>query len=145
MYKEHKRIIVFSFIALFCISCYFKLDYRQISSDGITIVSIALAVYIASFSSLTTSNLARVMENKSDRRIPGKSELGVLQNYLQDAIILGLGCIVISCTCKLLNEEFIGKRAYLILSSFGIASLGANLMFVWLMFKFMLNRQLRDR
>ena len=145
MYKKHKLIIIFGFISLFFISCYFELDYSKISSEGITIVSIALAVYIASFSSLTTSTLAKIMENKSDRRIPGKSELGVLEAYLQNAIALGLGCITMSCICKLLDKEFLGEIGYKVLSSVGIALLGVNIIFIWLLFKFMLNRQLRDR
>lgn len=78
MYKKHRVMLMLVMLFLGAISYLFSVDYAVIASDGITVVSIILAIYMTSFSSLVSSELAKKMQRKEDSELAGKSQLGVL-------------------------------------------------------------------
>ena len=90
MYGLHKTILVLVTLLCWGISFIFKVDYSIIASEGITIISIILAIYMTSFSSLVSSKLADKMSKTQDKQLRGKSELGVLKGYLNVAVSLEL-------------------------------------------------------
>lgn len=149
MYKKHKVILTLIMICCGILSYTFKMDYSIIASEGITVVSIVLAIYMTSFSGLVSSDLAKKMQRKEDNILYGKSQLGVLKGYLNHAVAIGIVNIVISCVSLLLKEkmtECVNKNiVYYIVSSIGIGTLAANLFLMFLLFRFMVNRQLWNR
>ena len=46
MYKKHLMLAAFIFVVVFAFSFKFQVDYKKISEDATTLVSIAIAVYI---------------------------------------------------------------------------------------------------
>ena len=150
MYRIHKFFIGSIFLLTFLGIYYFDLNYKTIASDGITVVSIVLAIYMTSFSSLISSDLAEKMKNRHDKKIPRKSQLGVLRSYLNTAVAFGISNIVLSCLCLLLEryQKKTGKAfdiAYKFLSSAGGATLAVNLFLMFLLYKFMVNRQMWNK
>lgn len=143
MYKKHRTVIVMLFILISVVGYLCGIKYELIASEVITIISIALAVYIASFSQLASSQLAKEMKVTSDKIIPGKSQLGVIAQYLKAALVFGLLSIVIRCTClmKVIPENLIVTD---VLSAIALGILSVNFVFIWLLFEFMINRQLRE-
>lgn len=144
MYKEHKALMLVVLTTVFIASYVLKINYNLIATETITIISIALAVYMASFSQLAASKLAEEMKKTPDKKIFGKSELGVLESYLKKAIIFGLISIVISCMYLLDINVDVSKYEN-IFSSIALSILSVNFIFIWLLFNFMVNRQLREK
>lgn len=136
-------------IILFIVSCIslvsswlWKFDYADIASDSMTIISIALAVYMTIFSSLMSSELADKMKKTKDNYFKEKTEMGVLQTYLKNAIYVGCINILLSCGVLIIESKKINQYIYLFISSIGITTLVCNIYFMYLMYKFMINRQL---
>ena len=148
MYKKHKIVLGIIVICCGILSYVFKVEYSVIASDGITVVSIVLAIYMTSFSGLVSSDLAKKMQRKEDKIINGKSQLGVLKGYLNAAVGIGI-IIVVSCISLILKDkmiEIVNKNTvYYIVSAIGISTLAANLFLMFLLFRFMVNRQLWDK
>ncbi|SEF90988.1 hypothetical protein [Lachnospira multipara] len=105
MYKKHSVILTLIMLILGVISYYFSVDYANIASDGITIVSIILAIYMISFSGLGSSDLAKKMQRKEDSELTGKSQLGVLRSYLNYAVSIGTLNIITSCVAMILASK----------------------------------------
>ena len=82
-------------------------------------------------------------------RSNGKSQLGVLKGYLNAAVGIGIINIVVSCISLILKDkmiEIVNKNTvYYIVSAIGISTLAANLFLMFLLFRFMVNRQLWDK
>ena len=131
MYKKHKIVLGIIVICCGILSYVFKVEYSVIASDGITVVSIVLAIYMTSFSGLVSSDLAKKMQRKEDKIINGKSQLGVLKGYLNAAVGIGIINIVVSCISLILKDkmiEIVNKNTvYYIVSAIGISTLAANL------------------
>ena len=104
---------------------------------------------MTSFSGLVSSDLAKKMQRKEDKIINGKSQLGVLKGYLNAAVGKGIINIVVSCISLILKDkmiEIVNKNTvYYIVSAIGISTLAANLFLMFLLFLFMVNRQLLDK
>lgn len=149
MHKKHKIVLGIIVICCGILSYVFKVEYSVIASDGITVVSIVLAIYMTSFSGLVSSDLAKKMQRKEDKIINGKSQLGVLKGYLNAAVGIGIINIVVSCISLILKDkmiEIVNKNTvYYIVSAIGISTLAANLFLMFLLFRFMVNRQLWDK
>lgn len=149
MYKKHKIMLGIIVICCGILSYTFKVEYAIIASDGITVVSIVLAIYMTSFSGLVSSDLAKKMQRKEDKILNGKSQLGVLKGYLNAAVGIGIINIVVSCISLILKDKMIEtvnkNTAYYIVSAIGIGTLAANLFLMFLLFRFMVNRQLWDK
>ena len=149
MYKKDKWIIILIFILVSLISYFITFDLKQISGEAITIISIALAVYTASFSGLISSPLLRLMRRKQDVILMNKTQLGVLESYLRFSINIGLICIIMCCLIKLFpNYNIDGNTSYIysyrVFSAIGIGVLSINIYCIWLLSRFMINRQLRN-
>ncbi len=147
MYKEHKVVLFFISFCCGILSYIFKVDYSIIASEGITVVSIVLVIYMTSFSGLVSSKLANKMYRKEDKRIIGKSQLGVLKNYLNAAVGICIVNITVGCITLILDSligEMQKNNIYYMISAFGTCTLAVNLLFMFLLFRFMVNRQLWD-
>lgn len=149
MYKKHRVIWTLIMFLFGVISFLFCVDYADIASDGITVVSIILAIYMTSFSSLVSSELAKKMQRKEDSELIGKSQLGVLRSYLNAAVCIGIINIIISCVALILSSKMelvVNKGvAYYIVSACGCATLAGNIYLMFLLFRFMVNRQLWNK
>lgn len=149
MYKKHSVILALVMLILGVISYFFSVDYADIASDGITVVSIILAIYMTSFSGLVSSDLAKKMQRKEDSELTGKSQLGVLRSYLNHAVFIGIINIIISCVVLILASkmEMIENKGavYYIVSACGCATLAGNIYLMFLLFRFMVNRQLWNK
>lgn len=147
--EQIKFILLLITFLCFGISFIFKVDYSIIASDGITIISIILAIYMTSFSSLVSSELADKMSKTQDKQLLGKSELGVLKGYLNVAVKFGIVNIIIGCILLLmknkLNANIAKNIVYNILSAAGISSLADNIFLIYVLFTFMINRQLWNK
>ena len=82
MYRKHKVMLVLITICCGIISFMFKVSYSIIASDGITVNSIVLAIYMTSFSGLVSSDLAKKMQRKEDKILNGKSQFVEKSNLL---------------------------------------------------------------
>lgn len=149
MYKKHRVMLVLVILLFGAISYLFSVDYADIASDGITVVSIILAIYMTSFSGLVSSDLAKKMQRKEDSELAGKSQLGVLRSYLNAAVCIGIIDITISCVATILASKMelvVNKGVvYYILSACGCATLAGNIYLMFLLFRFMVNRQLWNK
>lgn len=149
MYKKHKVMLGLITICCGIISFMFKVSYSIIASDGITVISIVLAIYMTSFSGLVSSGLAKKMQRKEDKILNGKSQLGVLKSYLNAAVGIGIINIFVGCITMILDDKMSGivnkNIVYYLISALGMGTLVANLFLMYLLFRFMVNRQLWDR
>lgn len=149
MYKKHKVMLALIMVCCGILSYVFKVRYSIIASDGITVISIVLAIYMTSFSGLVSSELAKKMQRKEDKILNGKSQLGVLKSYLNAAVGIGIINIVIACLSMILDDlmgAMVDKNiGYYIVSAVGMGTLAANLFLMFLLFRFMVNRQLWDK
>lgn len=149
MYKKHRVMLMLVMSFFGAISYLFSVDYVVIASDGITVVSIILAIYMTSFSSLVSSELAKKMQRKEDSELAGKSQLGVLRSYLNAAVCIGIINIIISCISMVLTSKMelvVNKGVvYYIVSACGCATFAGNIYLMFLLFRFMVNRQLWNK
>lgn len=149
MYKKHKVMLALITICCGIISFVFKVRYSIIASDGITVISIILAIYMTSFSGLVSSELAKRMQRKEDKILNGKSQLGVLKGYLNAAVGIGIINIIVACISLIAEDKMSGivnkNVVYYIISAIGTGTLAANLFLMYLLFRFMVNRQLWDK
>ena len=63
MYKKHLMLAAFIFGVVFAFSFKFQVDYKKISEDATTLVSIAIAVYITVPSFMVGSPYADQYQN----------------------------------------------------------------------------------
>ena len=149
MYKKHSVILTLIMLILGVISYYFSVDYADIASDGITVVLIILAIYMVSSSGLASSDLAKKMQRKEDSELTGKSQLGVLRGYLNYTVFIGIINIIISCVAQILASkmELIDNKGamYYIISASGCATLAGNIYLMFLLSRFIANRQLWNK
>lgn len=149
MYKKDKIILMIISILCCVISFKLKIDYSIVASDGITIISIVLAIYMTSVSGLISSKLVGEMSQKRDKQLVGKSQLGVLKSYLKNAVKLAIFNMVISGIILIVNNKLESNTqknlVYYVLSALGVSSLADNIFLMYLIFEFMINRQLLDR
>lgn len=152
MYKRHKiELCICSIIVLFA-SYLFKADYRLISEIVITIISIALAVYIAAASVLLGSPFAKELKGQIDREVTTKTLLGVLSTYLRNAGVCSIISIVVSCFYMLspsivlpfnveVLQRLLGFKSFIInvLSAVSCTLFYINIFFLWQIFKFLIN------
>lgn len=149
MYKKHRVFLALIIILCGAVSFAYKVDYAEIASEAITVVSIVLAIYMTSFSGLVSSELAKTMQRKEDKILTGKSQLGVLRSYLNVAVVTGILNIIVACISLIISskmETTIEKGIlYYIVSASGCSTLGANIFLMLLLYRFMVNRQLWNK
>ncbi len=142
MYKHHRKIIVLIFFISTLISYYLKLDYSKIVSQSITILSFFLVILTTSITNLISSNsLVDKLKKSSDKQIVSKSELGVYITYIKTAFYFEIANIVLNCLFIILKNT-IQICIIKILSILGFSILSINFYIIFLIFKFLIERQL---
>ena len=96
MYRRHK-ILSFVLLAItILLTMEFNIHYSRIAEVAITVISIALAVYISVSTALLGSSFSKSLKTLPDREHPEKSMLGVLRVYLKTAEIFSVATIISS-------------------------------------------------
>lgn len=153
MYKRHKTFIVILYIVVFCLSAIMKADYNRIAEQSISIMAIAIAVYIGATSVILGSPFAAQMKAQPDKEIKTMTSLGVLASYLRTAGAFGITTIVVS-TIYVLNTgstimgiipsgskywNFIRTSIPQIASSISCGLFAVNIVFMYLILLFLIN------
>ena len=146
MEKRHK-VLLWGIAALVAVCSYiFQLDYRNIASEGISLTSIVLAVYVAAMVGLIGAKLGEKLA-KIPSKNPEYTQLWVLRKYFGNAVIASVMTIIASSLILLLPE----RRAcdpmsnlYRLASSLSLAVYAVNLVYMGFIMKFILNRQIWD-
>lgn len=152
MYRRHKiECVVLSFLT-FLAAIILKADYSKIAEVAISVVSIALAVYIGAASVILGSNFADKLKKQKDRQIKNKTSLGVLATYLRIAGLCGLLTLIIS-VAYLISLDFsslsntlaqCGQIEYLpifrrLFSAISCSLFVLNIFYIWLILIFLIN------
>lgn len=144
MYICHKRILILSSITVGIISYLLNIPFEKIASDSITVVSIAIAVYMTAITLLIGNKIVESM-GRPDDFIKTKTKLGVLVTYLKSAVLVGILSILDCCFLKIyivkdpnqLEDCFkIFNEIYKIVSAIGLALFITTLLFMLLIFRF---------
>lgn len=101
MYKRHKFLCMAILIVVTVLSFFLNIEYSKIAEIAITVVSIALAVYIGAASSLLGSPYAEKLRSIRDVEDTTKTSLGVLAHYLRAAGFFSMITIIVSSLCLL--------------------------------------------
>lgn len=152
MYKKDKIIAVSLFLVTGVIAYFLGFDYSKISSTVFTVVSISVAVYIAVAAALLDSKYAVALKSTVDRKITTKTQLGVLSEYLRWAGRFSIITIAISCffiilpsektmvlAHQLIKQASVIEAIVRLVSSIAFAVFTLNILFLWRIFKFLIN------
>lgn len=121
---------------------FFNLNYGQIASDSLTVISIILAIYMASIGGLMGSPLSARMKGIPDNQQSYRSQLGRLVSYFKWAVFDSILTIILTSIFRLLpipSAPF--PEWYCLLSAVCIAAFASNFVFTIIVFLFILNRQ----
>ena len=77
MYERHKHLIVIIFIAVLIAAIILSADYSKIAEASISVMSIAVAVYISATSVILGSTYAEKLKGQVDPKITTSTSLGV--------------------------------------------------------------------
>lgn len=102
MYSEHKWTILFISFVTGILTVVFELQYSEIASDVISVISIASAIYLAAYAGIQASPKLLQELKKPDKKKKGKSQLFVINAYIKCALGLGLITIAVSSLSILL-------------------------------------------
>ena len=147
MYKRHRIAGASIFVTILVVAFLLDADYSKISEAAISVVSIALAVYILG------SDFADKLKRQRDIEIKTKTSLGVLASYLRIAGFYGLATIAISAVYLLdmdfqVIQEMLVQWQYgtfwlaiipKVLSALSCALFAVNVFFIWLILIFLIN------
>lgn len=139
MYKKDKKIILCLIIIVMGVTYRLQWDFKDVASECISVVSIALAIYTICISSLIGSGLLNSLKNSVDKNITYKTELGVLKSYLENAVVVSIVTIMFACISKVAYFE--NNDINRLFSAFCFAVFTLNFMFIWLIFIFIMNKQ----
>ena len=146
MEKKHKVLLWCIASAVAACSYIFQLDYRNIASEGMSLTSIVLAVYVAAMMGLIGAKLGEKLA-KMPSRDPEYTQLWVLRRYFSNAVIASVLTIIASSLILLLPERRACdpmRNLYRLASSLSLAVYAVNLVYMGFIMKFMLNRQIWD-
>ena len=147
MRKSDKTAAVILATLTIVISWLTHIDYNIIASEGLTLSSIVLAVYVAAILGLINTNLAKKMAATQAHAKSEFTQLGQLVIYFKYASAYAIATIVISSITLLIPADpaEASKRIFQIIqcfSSIGFTVYALNLFFLAVILRFMLNRQL---
>lgn len=156
MYSNHKSIVLILNLFVFSLTYCLNLDFRDIASECISIISISLAIYTLCISNLVGSSLLVKMRTAVDTKIPSKSQLAILKTYIKSGMFIAIATLISACLIKLeipTNEnslEFSEEIAvwletvdfFQLFSSFCFSLFITNFSFIILIFIFILSKQL---
>ncbi|PPK43239.1 hypothetical protein [Clostridium algidicarnis] len=150
MYKKHKCTTTITFVSVFILTFFLNINFEDVASDCISIVSFALAVYAICISALIGSPLLESLRSNIDAQISDRTQLGVIKNYIRIAIFISVITLVLACISKIkINSNIImlilNKLNYLnpqqLFSSLCFAFFSLNFLFIIFIFMFIINRQ----
>lgn len=148
MRKIDKFLVFLIAAAVGLLALVFKIDYAEIASEGLTLSSIVLAVYVAAIIGLINTDLAKKMATTLSAPRSEYTQLGQLTIYFRHASAYAIATIVISSIVLLIPQSVLEEGILAveivcrILSVVGLMVYALNLMFLGLILKFMLNRQI---
>ena len=146
MRKVDKVWCVLLTVLVSIVGYFLKIDYSKIASEGLTLASIVLAVYVSAMIGLINTDLAKKMANTLSAPKSEYTQLGQLTVYFKHASAYAVATIVISSIFLLVPELEVGSAVFdvclRVLSVFGLVVYALNLMFMGLILRFMLNRQI---
>lgn len=146
--EKRDRILTFAVGAIVAYCGYkFGLDYSEIAESGLTLFSIVLAVYIAAIIGLINTDLAKKMQKTVAAPRKDRTQLGVLTLYFKIASFCSVCTILISSLILLIPEPAPATAqalscAWSALSILGLVFYVENLVFLAIIMRFMLNRQI---
>lgn len=155
MYRKHKYCIGITFGVIFVLTFILKLEFEDIASDCISIVSFALAIYAICISSLIRSPLLERLRGQVDSECTTRTQLGVIKAYIKNAMIVAVITLIMACMSKLeigldCSSIFQGERMQNIIdlihpmqlySSLCFSFFILNFVFIILIFVFIVSRQ----
>lgn len=152
MYRRHKIECAVLFVLSFLATFILKADYSKIADSAISVVSIALAVYIGAASVILGSDFAGKLKKQQDSQLTTKSSLGVLASYLRIAGICSLLTVIISAIYMLdldisFFDNILIKYALIeniqifqnLCSALSSSLFVINVFFIWLILIFLIN------
>lgn len=152
MYRRHKIACAVLFVLSFLATFILKADYSKIADSAISVVSIALAVYIGAASVILGSDFAGKLKKQQDSQLTTKSSLGVLASYLRIAGICSLLTVIISAIYMLdldisFFDNILIKYALIentqifqnLCSALSSSLFVINVFFIWLILIFLIN------
>lgn len=153
MYERHKRLIVIIFIAVLIAAIILNADYSKIAEASISVMSIAVAVYISATSVILGSTYAEKLKGQVDSKITTNTSLGVLAAYLRNAGALAVIMIMISTlyvlkigtpkpiAILLTNNGWhtIGTLILRVVSAISCGLFAVNIVFMYLILLFLIN------
>ena len=147
MSKKDKWLAFTLGLLVFVTSFALDFDYANIASEGLTLSSIVLAVYVAAMIGLIGSRLGEKLANTP--ALGGEcTQLWILRAYFKNALFFAVATIVFSSLALLIptiDPDTANKAIILIrrgASAFSLAVYAVNLFFMGVTLKFMLNRQI---
>ena len=143
--RDNLLVLIVGGIVGFC-GYKFDLDYSKIAESGLALCSIVLAVYIAAIVGLINSDLAKKMQKTVSASQKDRTQLGVLTQYFKFASACSIGTIIVSSLILLLEVDVDSSQLVLcaqsVLSVLGLVLYVENLVFLTMILRFMLNRQI---
>ena len=153
MYERHKHLIVIIFIAVLIAAIILNADYSKIAEASISVMSIAVAVYISATSVILGSTYAEKLKGQVDSKITTSTSLGVLAAYLRNAGALAVIMIMISTlyvlkigtpksiAILLTNNGWhtIGTLILRVVSAISCGLFAVNIVFMYLILLFLIN------
>ncbi len=165
MERTHKKHTKMLFAFIFALSFILRWNFTSIASDSISFISIALAIYTVSIGALIGSSFAEELKNITHRERKDLTQLDMISNYMKLGIIMSMITIILSLVVKLdhsfllelfhimiidiFNNETLWRVLYgigkQIFMSTCFSFLSMNFIFMWYVFKFIINRQVDNR
>ena len=146
MRKIDKVWCVLLTVVVSIVGYFLEIDYSKIASEGLTLSSIVLAVYVSAMIGLINTDLAKKMANTLAAPKSEFTQLGQLTIYFKRASGYAVATIVISSIFLLIPKMEASIAVFdvclRVLSVLGLVVYALNLMFMGLILRFMLNRQI---
>ena len=146
MRKIDKVWCVLLIVVVSVVGYFMDIDYSKIASEGLTLSSIVLAVYVSAMIGLINTDLAKKMAKTLSAPKSEFTQLGQLTVYFKRASAYAVATIVISSIFLLIPEmeesSAVLDACLRLISVLGLVVYALNLMFMGLILRFMLNRQI---
>lgn len=149
MERKDKVVAILSATLSGAAGYFFSLDYGKLAESGITLASIVLAVYMAAIVGLINTELAKKMQSSLAGKNKDMTQLGMLTNYFRKASLIAITTVVVSSLVIIIpssgNPTCIEQGFMSFLSISGLIVFTENIVFLWMIIRFMLNRQIWNR
>lgn len=140
--------IIVGVIAVVC-STVFDWDYTAIAQNGLTLSSITLAVYIAAIIGLINSDLSIKLRKTISSSQTDKTQLGILVIYFKIASAFSVLTIILSSLVLIIPKPAEDAKILIVglhvLSTAGLMLYCENIVFLSIIIRFILNRQIWNK